>query len=198
MATTAISPSSSSANPGLSNLLQTLENVDGPLASSPGLQAALANAPASDLVELSVAATQLQNVSALFGNSSSTANPFGAGTNESDFANLENVLTGSSASGSAAALQLQNEDTLLGIQDGSAANNPATSLDGLLGGTSASPSALQSITSALTAATASSSTNTSSSQAAQLAEFQQQIQNTQNLFGIGSSSATNSTLNLLA
>lgn len=151
----------SSINPGIANLLQTLSNVDGPVASSPGLVAALEKAPPSDIVQLSVAATQLQTVSSLFGGAddTSTANPFTAGTNNNDFTNLESILTGSSGPGSEsaqAAAQLQNVDSLFGIADSTNTSSNFTDPVPPSGAT-----------------------------AAQLAQYEalQQIQTTQSLFG---------------
>ena len=64
---------SSSLNPGVADLLQSLTNVNSPVASSPTLVSALEKAPASDIVQLSAEATQLESVDALFGISSPTA-----------------------------------------------------------------------------------------------------------------------------
>ena len=58
---------SSSLNPGVADLLQTLANVNSPVLSSPAVVSALEKAPASDIVQLSAEATQLQNMDALFG-----------------------------------------------------------------------------------------------------------------------------------
>jgi len=57
----------SSADPGLSNLLQTLSNVNSPVLSSPSVLSALQKASPSDIVQLSTAALQLENVDAMFG-----------------------------------------------------------------------------------------------------------------------------------
>ena len=64
---------SSSLNPGVADLLQTLTNVNSPVASSPTLLSALEKAPASDIVQLSAEATQLESVGVLFGISSPSA-----------------------------------------------------------------------------------------------------------------------------
>jgi hypothetical protein len=67
-----------STSNGLSDLLQTLTNENSPLLStlsSPAIQAALENAPASDIVQISSQATQLQNVEALFGAPGTAATP---------------------------------------------------------------------------------------------------------------------------
>jgi hypothetical protein len=63
---------------GLSDLLQTLTNENSPLLStlsSPAIQAALENAPASDIVQISDQAMQLQDTEALFGTPSTAATP---------------------------------------------------------------------------------------------------------------------------
>jgi len=65
-----------STSNGLSDLLQTLTNDNSPLLSalsSPNVEAALENAPASDIVQISDEALQLQTTDALFG-ISNTAN----------------------------------------------------------------------------------------------------------------------------
>ncbi len=67
-----------STNSGLSDLLQTLTNENSPLlstVSSPTVEAALENAPASDIVEISDQAIQLQTADALFGISNTTTSP---------------------------------------------------------------------------------------------------------------------------
>jgi hypothetical protein len=172
---------SAALNPGVANLLQTLTNVNSPIVSSPTLVSALEKAPPSDIVQLSAAATQLQNVSSLFGNSNA-GNPFTPGTNNNDFTNLESVLSGSSGPTSAsaqAAAQLQNVDALFGIQSTATptnGSNPVSNLESLLAGPT--PSGV--------------SPSNPATQAAQLAQYEslQQIQNTQNLFGTGSSGST--------
>jgi len=57
----------SSTNPGLTNLLQTLSNLNSPVLSSPAVTSALKKASPVDIVQLSVAANQLQSVDAMFG-----------------------------------------------------------------------------------------------------------------------------------
>jgi hypothetical protein len=67
-----------STNSGLSDLLQTLTNENSPLlstVSSPTVEAALENAPASDIVEISDQAIQLQTADALLGISNTTTSP---------------------------------------------------------------------------------------------------------------------------
>ena len=63
---------SSSLNPGVADLLQTLTNVKSPVVNSPAAVSALEKAPASDIVQLSEEALQLQGVDALFGTSTTT------------------------------------------------------------------------------------------------------------------------------
>jgi hypothetical protein len=59
-----------STSNGLSDLLQTLTNQNSPLlstVSSPTVEKALENAPASDIVQISDEAMQLQEAETLFG-----------------------------------------------------------------------------------------------------------------------------------
>jgi len=68
----------SNNNNGLADLLQNLTNENSPLLStlsSPTVQAALENAPASDIVEISDQALQLQATDALFGISNTSTSP---------------------------------------------------------------------------------------------------------------------------
>jgi len=62
-----------STNPGLANLLQTLSNVNSPLLSSPSAVSALEKASPSDIVKLSTAATQLEEMTAIFADSNASA-----------------------------------------------------------------------------------------------------------------------------
>ena len=64
---------SSTLNPGVADLLQSLANVNSPVMNSPAVVSALEKAPASDIVQLSAEATQLQGVDALFGISGTSA-----------------------------------------------------------------------------------------------------------------------------
>jgi hypothetical protein len=57
----------SNMNPGVSDLLQTLSNLNSPVLSSQPVVNALENAPPADIVQLSMAATQLESVNAMFG-----------------------------------------------------------------------------------------------------------------------------------
>ena len=70
-----------STNNGLSDLLQTLTNDNSPLLptlSSPAVEAALKNAPATDIVAISAQAVQLQEADALFGSSNTSTTPTGS------------------------------------------------------------------------------------------------------------------------
>jgi hypothetical protein len=80
----------SSVNPGLAGLLQTLTNLDSPVMTSPTVVSALEKASPTDIVQLSAAAAQLQDVDAIFGFS----NGSNADTND-PLASLESLLDGS-------------------------------------------------------------------------------------------------------
>ncbi len=69
----AIVGSVSSVNPGVANLVQTLSEVNSPVLSSPAAISALEKAPASDIVQLSIEAMQLEGVDAMFGMPNSSA-----------------------------------------------------------------------------------------------------------------------------
>jgi hypothetical protein len=97
-----------STNSGLSDLLQTLTNENSPLlstVSSPTVEAALENAPASDIVEISDQAIQLQTADALLGISNTTTSP-----TDSLFSALASV--GSSATSSASGSSLNPGSSL--------------------------------------------------------------------------------------
>ena len=57
----------SSVNQGVADLLQTLSSLNLPVLSSPGVTSALEKAPTADIVQLSMAANELENVDAMFG-----------------------------------------------------------------------------------------------------------------------------------
>jgi hypothetical protein len=80
-----------SINPGLSDLLQSLANIDSPVVSSPGAVSALEKASPTDLVQLSEAAMQLEGLDEMFGIQNGIQNgiPNGSGAT-----NLENLLNG--------------------------------------------------------------------------------------------------------
>jgi len=93
-------PLASNNNNGLADLLQNLTNENSPLLStlsSPAVQSALQNAPASDIVEISDQALQLQTADALLGISNPTTSP-----TDSLFSALASINSSdtSSASGS--------------------------------------------------------------------------------------------------
>ena len=93
-------PLASNNNNGLADLLQNLTNENSPLLStlsSPAVQSALQNAPASDIVEISDQALQLQATDALLGISNPTTSP-----TDSLFSALASINSNdtSSASGS--------------------------------------------------------------------------------------------------
>jgi hypothetical protein len=76
------------ANPGVANLMQSLSVFNSPALSSQKVKSALEKAPSSDIVQLSMAATQMANVDALFG--ISNGSPGSSSTNIfSILANLE-------------------------------------------------------------------------------------------------------------
>ncbi len=107
---------SGSNNNGLSDLLQTLTNENSPLLStlsSPSVEAALENAPTSDIVQISEQAQQLQDTDALFG-ISNTANS----ASDNLFSALANVGSGetSSAAGSALGTGSSLSDQLAAYQ----------------------------------------------------------------------------------
>ena len=111
MATTAV-------NPGMSTLLQMLGNESSAL-TTPSVQSAIENAPPSDIVTLSNAAIEGQEVGELFdpaGSSSTSASA--ASTLISDL--IANASSGTASAGSSqlpsllAALQYQQVQGLLG------------------------------------------------------------------------------------
>jgi hypothetical protein len=98
--TSAAATSTASTNNGLSDLLQTLTNENSPLLatlSSPNVESALEKAPASDIVEISDQALQLQTADAIFGISNTSTSP--TDSLFSALASLGSTAT-SSASGS--------------------------------------------------------------------------------------------------
>jgi hypothetical protein len=128
--TTPASSNAGSTNNGLADLLQTLSKDNSPLLStlsSANVQAALQNAPASDIVEISEQAQQLQSVDALFGisNTGSTSSDslFSAladiGSSGSSSASGSSPTAGSTLADQLAAyqgnMQTQEAQTLLGI-----------------------------------------------------------------------------------
>jgi hypothetical protein len=99
-----------STNSGLSDLLQTLSNDSSPLLStltSPAVEAALENAPPSDIARISEQAQQLQIADAIFGNDGSSATTLSKNTSAASLA--EQLAAYQSNS------QIQEAQTLLGI-----------------------------------------------------------------------------------
>jgi len=89
---------SSSLNPGVSELLQTLSNINSPVLSSPAVVSALEKAPESDIVQLSNEALQLQSVDTMFGISN------GSSSSGSDMSSLlESLDSSATASGTSTA-----------------------------------------------------------------------------------------------
>jgi hypothetical protein len=108
MGTVASTNTLASSNNGLSDLLQNLTNENSPLlatVSSPSIEAALQNAPASDIVEISDQALQLQTADALLGITNPSTSP-----TDSLFSALASV--GSSASSSASGSSLDPGSSL--------------------------------------------------------------------------------------
>ena len=125
----------SSVNPGVADVLQTLSNLNSPIASSQSVVNALEKASPADIVQLSNAATQLQNVDVLFGVPAPTS------TSNTDINNLLSTVlnpsgTTTSAStpststpgtadqllSSQAALQSSEMDDLLGVNPSNPTN----------------------------------------------------------------------------
>ncbi len=119
-----------STNNGLSDLLQTLTNDNSPLLStlsSPNVEAALESAPASDIVQISDEAQQLQTADALFGisntSTSSADNLFSAlaavGSSGTSSTSASSLDPGSSLADQLAAYQgnqqTQETQALFGI-----------------------------------------------------------------------------------
>jgi hypothetical protein len=101
-ATASSSGSTGSSSNGLTDLLQTLTNENSPLLStlsSPAIQTALENAPASDIVEISDQAMQLQATDALFGITSSSDSP-----TDNLFSALADSSSGTGSSASSSSL----------------------------------------------------------------------------------------------
>ena len=76
----------SSISPGLEYLFQTLSNVNSPVLQSPSTVSALEKASPADTLQLSLAATQLQEADAMFGTSGSPV--------ESPTASMNSILAG--------------------------------------------------------------------------------------------------------
>jgi hypothetical protein len=105
---------STSINPGVSNLLETLSNLNSPVLSSAAMVSALEKAPPSDIVQLSAEATQLEGVDAMFGISGTADGSSNSLT--SALAGLENAAAGtgnSSSSSASTAAQLSNHQAMV-------------------------------------------------------------------------------------
>lgn len=98
---------SSSINPGVADLLQTLSNVNSPVLNSPAAVSALEKAPSADIVQLSEEATQLAGVDALFGIST----PSSSAVNNVD--TLFGIPTSSPSSSNNILQTLENEGATL-------------------------------------------------------------------------------------
>lgn len=90
----------SSPNPGVTNLLQTLSSIDSPLLSSPSVVSALQNASPADVVQLSTAASQLENVGLLFGQPDGSSDSSNSTDLTNLFASLEDPTAQSTATAS--------------------------------------------------------------------------------------------------
>jgi len=138
VASTNPASSNASNNNGLADLMQTLTSENSPLLStlsSANVQTALANAPTSDIVEISEQAQQLQSVDALFGisstSNSSSDSLFSAladiGSSQGSSASASNLNTGSSLTDQLAAYQsnqqTQETQTLLGLTPSGTTNS---------------------------------------------------------------------------
>ena len=119
----------SSANPGLANLLQTLSGIDSSLVSSPSvasaLQSALQNASPADVVQLSTAASQLDNVGLLFGQPGGSTDSSDTTDLTSLFASLEEPTAQSTvpASSDQSAFETSELGTLLGSEPTGVSNS---------------------------------------------------------------------------
>jgi hypothetical protein len=128
----------SSTNPGLTSLLQTLSNVDSPLLSSQNALKTIEKSSPADIVRLSTAAIQLQEVGSIFGAQPTTPDSLINGS--STFSELENALTNpANATGSATNMspvsQLPGYPSLLQSAETDALLNPgptASSTDPLI------------------------------------------------------------------
>jgi len=114
----------SSVNPGVTDLLQTLSNLNSPVLSSPAVTSALESAPTTDIVQLSMAATQLEGIDTMFGISN------GSNTGASSIlASLEDLPAGSAPAASTALSTASPADQLADYQ----AALQATETQGLFG-----------------------------------------------------------------
>jgi len=100
-----------SINPGLADLFQTLSNVNSPVLSSPAAVSALEKASPTDIAQLSIEASQLEGMDALFGISASS-DPNTSNLLES----VDSTLTGSSAPASLASSTGSTADQVASYQ----------------------------------------------------------------------------------
>lgn len=117
-------------NAGLSDLLQTLSNVNSPVLSSKAAVSALESAPPSDIVQLSEAAIQLEGVDAIFGVANTPGSDmFGALTSLENPSAIPSVLSNASPSD-----QLANYEAALQAElaQGLFAPGTSTSITGSL------------------------------------------------------------------
>jgi hypothetical protein len=121
---------SASINPGVSDLLQTLSSLNSPVLSSSKVVSALEKASPGDIVKLSMEATQLEGVDAMFGipdGSSAAAIPHSASTVSSASASSTTSLTTQLANYEAA---LQSDETQALLGDGASATGSLFDLTG--------------------------------------------------------------------
>jgi len=111
----------SSINPGLADLFQTLSNVNSPVLSSPAAVSALEKASPADIAQLSIEASQLEGMDALFGVSASS-DPTTSNLLES----VDPALTGSSAPASGLSQGVINTPSALLASTGSTADQVAS------------------------------------------------------------------------
>jgi hypothetical protein len=110
--------SSSSINPGVSNLMQMLSSIDSPVLSSQTAVTALEQAPSADIVQLSNDAMQVENLDALFGFSNSpSSSPSSA---------LASLASSAAESGSASSTASAGGSTAAGSTAGSTAAETAS------------------------------------------------------------------------
>jgi hypothetical protein len=81
----------SSANPAITNLLQTIGSAQSPVLSSPAVISSLENAPPADIIQISTAATQIAGIDAEFG-----ITPTPTDTVATDLSNALSALTSQS------------------------------------------------------------------------------------------------------
>jgi len=118
----------SSTSPGLQNLLQTLSSLNSPVLSSSPVTSALKKAPTADIVQISVAATQLQGVDAMFGIADSTGS-----SASTVLTNLENLASGTTGASTATTASSQSATSSADQLAGAEAALQAQQTQGLFG-----------------------------------------------------------------